>query len=104
MRIRIGRTFSLGGAASFRADSLGIDVLPHPPLEDEEAPDGIGVVPCSALVLREVNSSMYVFNARDLLWALDRLDADNDQGELYLTDTIGHLVRDGWDCVNHSAN
>jgi bifunctional UDP-N-acetylglucosamine pyrophosphorylase / glucosamine-1-phosphate N-acetyltransferase len=53
------------------------------------------------LVIRELNTSLYVFNARDLFWALEQLDADNDQGELYLTDTIGHLVRDGRRAIVH---
>src|SRR3712207_419356 len=45
--------------------------------------------------IRELNASFYVFRAADLLWALERLDAENDQGELLLTDTIGHLAADG---------
>jgi len=53
------------------------------------------------LAIRELNTSLYVFNARDLFWALEQLDADNDQGELYLTDTIRHLVRDGRRAVVH---
>jgi bifunctional UDP-N-acetylglucosamine pyrophosphorylase / glucosamine-1-phosphate N-acetyltransferase len=44
---------------------------------------------------REVNSSVYVF-AADALWsALDSLDLDNAQGELYLTDAVRHVVDDG---------
>lgn len=47
------------------------------------------------LAVREVNSSVYVF-AADALWsALARLDTDNAQGELYLTDAVRHLVDDG---------
>jgi bifunctional UDP-N-acetylglucosamine pyrophosphorylase/glucosamine-1-phosphate N-acetyltransferase len=47
------------------------------------------------LELREVNSSIYVFQA-DKLWpALERLRPHNAQGELYLTDAIGFLVDDG---------
>ncbi|MGH3024753.1 MAG: bifunctional UDP-N-acetylglucosamine diphosphorylase/glucosamine-1-phosphate N-acetyltransferase GlmU [Gaiellaceae bacterium] len=47
------------------------------------------------LAVREVNSSVYVFEA-DALWsALERLDTDNAQGELYLTDAVRHLVDDG---------
>ena len=47
------------------------------------------------LEIREVNSSVYVF-AADALWAgLARLDTDNVQGELYLTDAVRHLVDDG---------
>jgi bifunctional UDP-N-acetylglucosamine pyrophosphorylase/glucosamine-1-phosphate N-acetyltransferase len=45
--------------------------------------------------IRELNASFYVFRAADLLWALRRLDAENDQGEFLLTDTIGHLAADG---------
>src|SRR5579884_2060163 len=47
------------------------------------------------LALREVNSGIYVFRA-DRLWpVLDRLEAHNAQGELYVTDTLGLLVGDG---------
>jgi bifunctional UDP-N-acetylglucosamine pyrophosphorylase / glucosamine-1-phosphate N-acetyltransferase len=45
--------------------------------------------------IRELNAALYVFSAPDLWWALERLDAKNVQGELYLTDTIGHLAADG---------
>ena len=45
--------------------------------------------------IRELNASFYVFRAEDLLWALERLEGDNAQGELYLTDTVGHLAADG---------
>jgi bifunctional UDP-N-acetylglucosamine pyrophosphorylase/glucosamine-1-phosphate N-acetyltransferase len=45
--------------------------------------------------VRELNSSIYVFDAGALWDALARLDTDNAQGELYLTDTIGHIVADG---------
>jgi bifunctional UDP-N-acetylglucosamine pyrophosphorylase / glucosamine-1-phosphate N-acetyltransferase len=47
------------------------------------------------LALREVNSSIYVFQANKLWPALDRLDSGNAQGELYLTDTIRELVAGG---------
>ena len=47
------------------------------------------------LAIREVNSSVYVFDA-DALWeGLAGLDTDNAQGELYLTDAVRHLVDDG---------
>jgi bifunctional UDP-N-acetylglucosamine pyrophosphorylase / glucosamine-1-phosphate N-acetyltransferase len=47
------------------------------------------------LALREVNSSIYAF-AADKLWpALDRLQPQNVQGELYLTDAVRFLVEDG---------
>jgi bifunctional UDP-N-acetylglucosamine pyrophosphorylase / glucosamine-1-phosphate N-acetyltransferase len=45
--------------------------------------------------IRELNASIYVFRAADLWKALDRLDPDNAQGELYLTDAVRHLVAAG---------
>ncbi|MDQ4029857.1 MAG: bifunctional UDP-N-acetylglucosamine diphosphorylase/glucosamine-1-phosphate N-acetyltransferase GlmU [Actinomycetota bacterium] len=45
--------------------------------------------------IRELNSSIYVFDARALFEALAKLDVDNAQGELYLTDTIGHIAAGG---------
>ncbi|HEV2950683.1 MAG TPA: bifunctional UDP-N-acetylglucosamine diphosphorylase/glucosamine-1-phosphate N-acetyltransferase GlmU, partial [Actinomycetota bacterium] len=47
------------------------------------------------LAIRELNASVYVFAASELRWALERLDTDNAQGELYLTDTVRHLVSVG---------
>jgi bifunctional UDP-N-acetylglucosamine pyrophosphorylase / glucosamine-1-phosphate N-acetyltransferase len=45
--------------------------------------------------IRELNASVYVFSASALWPALDRLDTNNAQGELYLTGTVAHLVEDG---------
>jgi bifunctional UDP-N-acetylglucosamine pyrophosphorylase / glucosamine-1-phosphate N-acetyltransferase len=58
--------------------------------------------------IRELNSSTYVFSAGPLWEALDKLDARNVQGELYLTDTIAHLVASGhraaaWRCPDELA-
>ncbi|MEX2093753.1 MAG: glycosyl transferase family 2, partial [Pirellulales bacterium] len=39
----------------------------------------------------EVNMSTYVFQATELVWALDQLTADNAQREYYLTDCPGVL-------------
>jgi bifunctional UDP-N-acetylglucosamine pyrophosphorylase/glucosamine-1-phosphate N-acetyltransferase len=51
------------------------------------------------LALGEVNSGIYVFRA-DKLWpALERLDVENAQGELYVTDTLGILAADGEPCA-----
>ena len=47
------------------------------------------------LAIRELNTSTYVFSAQDLWAALDRLEPDNTQGELYLPDAVRHLVEDG---------
>ncbi len=45
--------------------------------------------------ITEVNMSCYVFAARDLLAALERLRADNAQREYYLTDCPGLLLQAG---------
>ncbi len=45
--------------------------------------------------IRELNTSVYVFAAADLRAGLDQLDTANDQGELYLTDAVGHLAAAG---------
>jgi bifunctional UDP-N-acetylglucosamine pyrophosphorylase/glucosamine-1-phosphate N-acetyltransferase len=47
------------------------------------------------LAVREVNSSVYAFAAEALWSGLARLDTENAQGELYLTDAVRHLVDDG---------
>jgi bifunctional UDP-N-acetylglucosamine pyrophosphorylase/glucosamine-1-phosphate N-acetyltransferase len=51
------------------------------------------------LAIREVNSSIFAFDARALLAVLEQLTPDNAQGELYLPDVLpalraaGHTVR-----------
>jgi len=45
--------------------------------------------------VRELNTSIYVFSSEDLWPALERLETDNVQGELYLTDAVRELVADG---------
>jgi len=49
----------------------------------------------SEQAITEVNMSTYVFQAGELLWALDQLTADNAQGEYYLTDCPGVLKQAG---------
>jgi bifunctional UDP-N-acetylglucosamine pyrophosphorylase / glucosamine-1-phosphate N-acetyltransferase len=55
------------------------------------------------LALREVNSSIYVFDAAKLWPALERLRPENAQGELYLTDTVRDLVVAGERVAVHKA-
>jgi bifunctional UDP-N-acetylglucosamine pyrophosphorylase / glucosamine-1-phosphate N-acetyltransferase len=55
------------------------------------------------LALHEVNSSIYVFAAEKLWPALERLQPNNDQGELYLTDTVRDLVHEGERVAVHMA-
>ena len=51
----------------------------------------------------ELNASIYAFRS-DALWpAIERLDADNAQGELYLTDTIAHIVEAGGTAAVHPS-
>lgn len=45
--------------------------------------------------IKEVNSGMYVFNAKDLIYALDKITPNNAQGEYYLTDTLEILIKMG---------
>lgn len=45
--------------------------------------------------IREVNMSTYLFDCKDLLWALSRLGNSNVQGEFYLTDCPGILLNSG---------
>lgn len=53
--------------------------------------------------LGEVNSGIYAFRGDKLWRVLDRLEAHNAQGELYVTDTLGLLVSDGEPCAVHVA-
>jgi bifunctional UDP-N-acetylglucosamine pyrophosphorylase/glucosamine-1-phosphate N-acetyltransferase len=55
------------------------------------------------LEIREANSSIYVFRAAKLWPALDRLQPQNAQGELYLTDAVRFLVEDGETVAVHQA-
>jgi bifunctional UDP-N-acetylglucosamine pyrophosphorylase / glucosamine-1-phosphate N-acetyltransferase len=59
-------------------------------------------------LIRELNSSIYVFAAASLWRALERLEARNTQGELYLTDCVRHIVQAGgraaaWVCPDDRA-
>src|SRR5690349_23513231 len=56
------------------------------------------------LAVGESNSAIYAFKAEQLWPALDRLDAHNAQGELYVTDTLGLLVGDGESCAVQLAD
>jgi bifunctional UDP-N-acetylglucosamine pyrophosphorylase / glucosamine-1-phosphate N-acetyltransferase len=56
------------------------------------------------LGIREVNSSIYVFDAAKLWPALAGLKPDNAQGELYLTDTVRDLAAAGERVAVHQAD
>ncbi len=53
--------------------------------------------------IEELNASYYVFDAVALWRALEQLDADNAQGELYLTDAVEHLVAAGGRASAHRS-
>jgi bifunctional UDP-N-acetylglucosamine pyrophosphorylase/glucosamine-1-phosphate N-acetyltransferase len=55
------------------------------------------------LALGEVNSGIYAFRAERLWAVLERLEAHNVQGELYLTDTLGLLAGDREPVAVHVA-
>jgi bifunctional UDP-N-acetylglucosamine pyrophosphorylase/glucosamine-1-phosphate N-acetyltransferase len=54
--------------------------------------------------IRELNASTYVFDAAELWAALDGLEPDNVQGELYLTDTVRALVDAGRPVATYKSN
>jgi bifunctional UDP-N-acetylglucosamine pyrophosphorylase/glucosamine-1-phosphate N-acetyltransferase/UDP-N-acetylglucosamine pyrophosphorylase len=45
--------------------------------------------------ITEVNLSTYLFSPQDLDWSLERIDRKNAQGEFYLTDCPGLLLKSG---------
>jgi len=51
----------------------------------------------------ELNSSIYVFRSAALWPALDGLEPKNAQGELYLTDSVRHIVEHGGKGAVHRA-
>lgn len=53
--------------------------------------------------IREVNSGVFAFNGSILKDALSRLDSNNAQGELYLTDVLGIARGDGYLVSAHIA-
>ncbi len=54
--------------------------------------------------IRELNSSIYVFEAAALWPALSRLDRSNEQGELYLTDAVRAIIDQGGTAATYSAS
>ena len=54
--------------------------------------------------VRELNTSIYVFDAAALWNALAGLEAANAQDELYLTDTIAHIVDAGGRAAAHRSS
>lgn len=53
--------------------------------------------------IQEINTGFYCFDAKDLLWALERVKNDNAQKEYYLTDTIEILGEAGREVEAHVA-
>ncbi|MCB9472988.1 MAG: NTP transferase domain-containing protein [Candidatus Delongbacteria bacterium] len=57
-------------------------------VEHKDASDGERAV-------KEINSGIYVFDISLLFQYIKKLDSNNSQGELYLTDVVRFLVEDG---------
>jgi bifunctional UDP-N-acetylglucosamine pyrophosphorylase/glucosamine-1-phosphate N-acetyltransferase len=55
------------------------------------------------LLVREVNTGVYVFSAQALREALPRLSADNAQGELYLPQALDLIRADGGTVAAHAV-
>jgi bifunctional UDP-N-acetylglucosamine pyrophosphorylase / glucosamine-1-phosphate N-acetyltransferase len=55
------------------------------------------------LLIREVNTGVYVFSAQALREALPRLSADNAQGELYLPQALDLIRADGGTVAAHAV-
>jgi len=60
-----------------------------------EAKGGAGDATPEQLAIREVNTGIYAFDGAGLLDALQQLDSDNAQGELYLPDVLPKLKAQG---------
>ncbi|MCS4483952.1 NTP transferase domain-containing protein [Gleimia sp. 6138-11-ORH1] len=48
--------------------------------------------------INEINAGIYAFDAQFLRNALNKIGTDNDQGEVYLTDTVAIAVAEGRRC------
>jgi bifunctional UDP-N-acetylglucosamine pyrophosphorylase / glucosamine-1-phosphate N-acetyltransferase len=60
-----------------------------------------GDATAAELQIREVNSGVYAFKGGSLIQALQRLEADNVQGELYLPDVLPELRAAGESVLAH---
>jgi bifunctional UDP-N-acetylglucosamine pyrophosphorylase/glucosamine-1-phosphate N-acetyltransferase len=56
------------------------------------------------LHIREVNTGLYAFDARELLSALERVSSENAQGELYLPDVVPILREDERTVLAHEIS
>jgi bifunctional UDP-N-acetylglucosamine pyrophosphorylase/glucosamine-1-phosphate N-acetyltransferase len=54
--------------------------------------------------IREINAGVYVGDAAALRRTLAKIEADNDQGEQYVTDVLGLLVQEGAPVGGHVAD
>jgi bifunctional UDP-N-acetylglucosamine pyrophosphorylase/glucosamine-1-phosphate N-acetyltransferase len=66
-----------------------------------EAKGAAGDATAEQLAIREVNTGVYAFDGRHLLDALESIDSDNAQGELYLPDTLPKLREAGETIAAH---
>ncbi|MDO5034540.1 MAG: NTP transferase domain-containing protein [Actinomycetaceae bacterium] len=66
-----------------RKDGAVVKIVEHRDATEEER------------AVKEINAGIYAFDAAFLYDALPNLSADNDQGEIYLTDTIAAALAQG---------
>jgi len=66
-----------------------------------EAKGGAGDATAEELEIREVNTGVYAFDGGALVAALDGLESDNAQGELYLPDVLPAMRRAGHTVAAH---
>ncbi len=95
----------LGTAVTSNAAGLG-RIVRDPAGRFERIVEERDATPAERLI-REVNMSTYVFEARALLHALSRLGTGNAAGEYYITDCPGMLLAEGRtvaavDCLDQS--
>lgn len=55
-------------------------------------------------IINEINTGIYIFKGYDLKESISKLDTDNEQSELYLTDCIEILYNDGKKVMAFTAN
>lgn len=52
---------------------------------------------CDIRKINEINSGIYAFDSKALIYALENIKNDNSKGEYYLTDAVEILVKAGYD-------
>jgi len=61
---------------------------------------------CTAdqLNIKEINAGIYIFKAKSLFSALNKINKNNKQGEYYLPDALEHIAKSGKSIALHITN